>query len=40
VKTRASDISPGGIARMFRDASNARQAILLKEILTRPVDRW
>ena len=30
----------GEIAEMFRDARSTRQAILLNEILTRPVDRW
>jgi hypothetical protein len=39
-KTQASENSAGWIADMFRDAKNTRQAILLKEILTRPVDRW
>ena len=40
VRTQASESSTSWIAQMFRDASNARQAILVKEILTRPVDRW
>ena len=40
VKTQASESSAGRVASMFRDAQNTRQAILLKEILTRPVDRW
>jgi hypothetical protein len=39
-KTQASQSSTSWIAHMFRDASNTRQAILLKEILSRPVDRW
>jgi hypothetical protein len=40
MKSQASASSTSWIAQMFRDASNARQAILVKEILTRPVDRW
>ncbi len=30
----------GQIAQMFRDPQTTRQAILLSEILTRPIDRW
>jgi hypothetical protein len=30
----------GRIADMFRDARTTRQAIILNEILNRPVDRW
>jgi len=29
-----------GFAAMLRDVDNVRQAIILNEILTRPVDRW
>jgi hypothetical protein len=32
--------SAAGFAAMLRDVNNVRQAIILNEILTRPVDRW
>jgi hypothetical protein len=39
-KTKPSGDTAGQIADMFRDARTTRQAIILNEILTRPVDRW
>jgi len=32
--------SAAGFAAMLRNADNVRQAIILNEILARPVDRW
>jgi hypothetical protein len=38
--SKPSADAAGQIADLFRDARTTRQAIILNEILTRPVDRW